>query len=191
MAALELTGGFLLGGLLVLAAFFFVVIFNGLIAMRNNVDKAWANIDVLLKKRLDLIPALVEVVQGYTTYERGVLEDITRIRVSALQAAGVPEKAQGNEAISASLKTIFLLAENYPDLKASGNFLNLQEELSSIEGQIARRREFYNDSVLLYNTRIKTIPGVFVADLIRCKPREYFKVGEEAEKPIEVAIGNR
>jgi LemA protein len=159
--------------------------------MRNNVDKAWANIDVLLKKRLDLIPNLVEIVKDYTIYEKSVLEDVTKIRASALQAEGVIEKAQGSEAVSTLLNTIFILAENYPDLKASDNFLNLQRELSSIENQIAQRREFYNDSVLLYNTKIKTIPGVFVADLTRCTPREYFKVEGNIEKPVDVIIGGR
>lgn len=189
MAALEISGGFIVLGLIIIALFFLIAIYNGLISLRNNIDKAWANIDVLLKKRLDLIPNLVEIVKGYASYERSVLEEITKIRASALQAQGIPEKARGSEAVSTSLGSVFALAENYPDLKASENFLNLQKELTVIETQIAQRREFYNDSVLLYNTNIKTIPGVFVADLLKYGPREYFRVEGDVETPVNVAIG--
>jgi LemA protein len=188
MAALEISGGFIVLGLIIIALFFVIAIYNGLISLRNNIDKAWANIDVLLKKRLDLIPNLVEIVKGYASYERSVLEEITKIRASALQAQGIPEKARGSEAVSTSLGSVFALAENYPDLKASENFLNLQKELTVIETQIAQRREFYNDSVLLYNTNIKTIPGVFVADLLNYGPREYFRVEGDVDTPVKIAI---
>jgi LemA protein len=188
VAALEISGGFIVLGLIIIALFFVIAIYNGLISLRNNIDKAWANIDVLLKKRLDLIPNLVELVKGYASYERSVLEEITKIRASALQAQGIPEKARGSEAVSTSLGSVFALAENYPDLKASENFLNLQKELTVIETQIAQRREFYNDSVLLYNTNIKTIPGVFVADLLKYGPREYFRVDGDVETPLKVSI---
>jgi LemA protein len=188
MAALEISGGFIVLGLIIIALFFVIAIYNGLISLRNNIDKAWANIDVLLKKRLDLIPNLVEIVKGYASYERTVLEEITKIRASALQAQGIPEKARGSEAVSTSLGSVFALAENYPDLKASENFLNLQKELTVIETQIAQRREFYNDSVLLYNTNIKTIPGVFVADLLNYGPREYFRVEGDVDTPVKIAI---
>jgi len=188
MAALEISGGFIVLGLIVIALFFVIAIYNGLISLRNNIDKAWANIDVLLKKRLDLIPNLVEIVKGYATYERSVLEEITKIRASALQAQGIPEKARGSEAVSTSLGSVFALAENYPDLKASANFLELQKELATIETQIAQRREFYNDSVLLYNTNIKTIPGVFVADFLKYTPRDYFRVDGDVETPVKVSI---
>ena len=188
LAALEISSGFISVGIIILVVYFFIVIFNEFVALRNNIDKAWANIDVLLKKRLDLIPNLVEIVKGYTKYERGVLEDITKIRVSALQAAGIPEKARGSEAISASLSSVFALAENYPDLKASDNFLNLQKALTVLETQIALRREFYNDSVMLYNTKIKTIPSVFVAYPLSLRPREYFRVEKDVEMPVKVTI---
>jgi LemA protein len=191
MAALEISGGFIVLGLIVIALFFVIAIYNGLITLRNNIDKAWANIDVLLKKRLDLIPNLVEIVKGYATYERSVLEEITKIRASALLAQGIPEKARGSEAVSTSLGSVFALAENYPDLKASENFLNLQKELATIETQIAQRREFYNDSVLLYNTNIKTIPSVFVADFLKYTPREYFRVDGDVGTPVKVSIETR
>jgi LemA protein len=191
MAALEISGGFIVLGLIVIVLFFVIAIYNGLITVRNNIDKAWANIDVLLKKRLDLIPNLVEIVKGYATYERSVLEEITKIRAAALQAEGIPEKARGSEAVSTSLGSVFALAENYPDLKASENFLNLQKELATIETQIAQRREFYNDSVLLYNTNIKTIPSVFIADFLKYTPREYFRVDGDVETPVKVSIETR
>jgi LemA protein len=180
---------FLVLGLAIIAAFFFVVIFNSLVQMRNNVDKAWANIDVLLKKRLDLIPVLVAIVSGYVKYEQGVLVEITKIRASALQAQNIAEKAEGSRAVSESLKPVFALAENYPDLKASENFLSLQKELTTIENEISLRREFYNDTVLLYNTRLQTIPSRFIADLLRLCPKEYFTVKEPVDKPVAVTIG--
>jgi LemA protein len=191
MAALEISGGFIVLGLLLVAVFIVIAIYNGLITLRNNTDKAWANIDVVLKKRLDLIPNLVEIVRGYASYERSVLEEITKIRASAMQAQGIPEKARGSEAVSASLGSVFALAENYPDLKASENFLSLQRSLSTMETQIAQRREFYNDSVMLYNTNISTIPGVFIADLLKYTPREYFRVDGDVETPVKVSIETR
>jgi LemA protein len=133
----------------------------------------------------------VEIVRGYASYERSVLEEITKIRASAMQAQGIPEKARGSEAVSASLGSVFALAENYPDLKASENFLSLQRSLSTMETQIAQRREFYNDSVLLYNTNISTIPGVFIADLLKYTPREYFRVDGDVETPVKVSIETR
>ena len=188
MAALEISGGFIILGIIVIVLFFAITIYNGLISLRNNIDKAWANIDVLLKKRLDLIPNLVELVKGYATYEQSVLEEITKIRASAMQAQAIPDKAKGSEAISASLGSVFALAENYPNLKASENFLHLQKELATIETQIAQRREFYNDSVLLYNTNIKTIPSVYLADWLRYTPKEYFRVEGDVETPLKITI---
>ncbi|MFA6225289.1 MAG: LemA family protein [Methanoregula sp.] len=191
MAALEISGGFVVIGLLLVAAFIVIAIYNGLISLRNNTDKAWANIDVLLKKRLDLIPNLVEIVRGYASYERSVLEDITKIRASAMQAQGFPEKARGSEAVNASLGSVFALAENYPALEASENVLSLQKSLSTMETQITQRREFYNDSMLLYNTNISTIPGVFIADMLKYTPREYFRVDGDVETPVKVSIETR
>ncbi|MDO9323925.1 MAG: LemA family protein [Methanoregula sp.] len=188
MAALEISGLFVILGIIAIVLFFVITIYNGLISLRNNIDKAWANIDVLLKKRLDLIPNLVELVKGYATYERSVLEEITQIRATAMQAQAIPEKAKGSEAISASLGSVFALAENYPTLKASENFLHLQKELATIETQIAQRREFYNDSVLLYNTNIKTIPSVYLADWLKYTPKEYFRVEGDVETPLKINI---
>ncbi|MFN7990833.1 MAG: LemA family protein [Candidatus Micrarchaeia archaeon] len=180
--------GFFLVIFALLALFYVVSIYNGLINLRNNIDKAWANIDVLLKQRSDLIPNLVETVKGYKKYEKGLLEEITRLRTSMMGAQGPAEKAKANDAISASLKTIFAVAEGYPDLKASENFLELQKQLSSIENQIADRREFYNDSVLLFNTKIHSIPDMVFAGILGFKDKEYFKATEDEKKAVEVKI---
>lgn len=190
ISSLQIAGGFLVAGIILLLLFFMIAIYNSLMQLKNNIDKAWANIDVLLKKRLDLIPTLVDVVKGYTKYEGGVLEEITRIRASALQADQIPDKARGSDAVSASLKSIFVLAENYPDLKASDNFLHLQEEIAAIENQIAQRREFYNDAVLLFNTKLETIPSNAVAFLLRLRPSEYFRVDDRARTPVRISVEN-
>lgn len=189
MAALEAGIGFILFGLVVILLLFLVLIYNGLITLRTNADKAWANIDVLLKKRLDLIPTLVSVVRSYATYEQGVLTEITRIRAAALEARGIAEKARRHEEVSTSIGSVFAIAENYPDLRASEQFLNLQKEIAAVETQIAERREFYNDSVLLFNTRIAAIPGVFLAGPLGFLPREYFRVDGDVATPVNVAIG--
>lgn len=190
MAALAISGGFIIAGLVLIIVFFIIILYNGLITLRNNADKAWANIDVLLKKRLDLIPTLVDVVKSYAAYEQGVLVEVTRIRAAAMQAQGIAEKARRNEEVSTSLGSVFAVAENYPDLKASEQYLNLQKQITTIETQIAQRREFYNDSVLLYNTNISTIPGIFIANQLKFQPREYFRVDGDVETPVKVAINN-
>jgi LemA protein len=174
--------------LALLAAFYLISIYNGLIQLRNNIDKAWANIDVLLKQRSDLIPNLVESVKGYMKYEKDVLEEITRLRTSIMAASGPAEKARSSEAISSALKTIFAVAENYPKLEASQNFLELQKQLAAIENQIADRREFYNDSVLLFNTRIHSLPDAIFAGMLGFRDKEYFKVAEEEKKVAEVKM---
>lgn len=178
--------GFIILVLVFLAAFYAFSVYNGLISLKNNIEKAWANIDVLLKQRTDLIPNLVETVKGYMKYERGVLQQITRLRTQMMGAVTPGEKAGASEAISGALKSIFAVAENYPQLQASQNFLELQKQLSAIENQIADRREFYNDSVLLYNTRIHSLPDLVFASLMGFKDKEYFKVAEAEKAPVNV-----
>lgn len=176
----------ILAGIGLLALFYMVVVYNGLVSLRNNIDKAWANIDVLLKQRSDLVPNLVAAVQGYMKHEKGTLEEITRLRTSILKAAGPAEKAKASEAMSAALKSIFAVSENYPKLEASKNFMELQKQLADIENQIADRREFYNDSVVLYNTRIHSIPDSLVASVLGYRDKEYFRA-TEAEKAVPSA----
>lgn len=185
MAALEICMGFIILVSGLLAAFYAVSVYNGIIRLRNNIDKAWSNIDVLLKQRSDLIPNLVSAVKGYMKHEKGVLTEITRLRTSVLSGSPA-EKANASEKISESLKTLFAVAEDYPKLRASENFLDLQNKLSAIENQIADRREFYNDSVLLFNTRIQVLPDSIVASLLGMKPREYFSAKGAEKKLVEV-----
>ena len=146
-------------GLFVLFGLWFVGVFNGLIRLRNRVDESWAQIDVQLKRRYDLIPNLVNTVKGYATHEKELFENVTKARASAIAAGSVGEQAKAENMLTSTLRSIFAVVENYPDLKANQNFLNLQEELSGTEGRIAYARQFYNDAVRTYNTRIETFPG--------------------------------
>jgi LemA protein len=180
--------GGLLVGLGLLALFYLFTVYNGLVELRNNIDRAWANIDVLLKQRSDLIPNLVECVKGYKKYEKSVLEDLTRMRSSMMSAQSPSAKAKASEALSASLKTVFAVAEGYPQLRASENFMQLQNQLSAMENQIADRREFYNNSVLLFNTRIKSAPDMIIASLLSFKEKEYFKATEDEKKVVTVKM---
>jgi LemA protein len=188
MALLEIVccvGSALVAGVVV---FYVVSIFNGLITLKNNIEKAWANIDVMLKQRSDMIPALVEMVRSYAKYEKGVMENITKIRSQLASAQTPSQKALANEQISSILRSLMVTVENYPNLKASENFLELQKALTAIENQIADRREFYNDSVLLYNTKIKMIPDMVFATLFGFREKEYFKVSEEDKKLVDTKI---
>jgi len=170
-------------------ALYFVAIYNGLVLLSRNIDKAWANIDVLLKQRYDELPKLVKVCEGYMKYERETLEKITAARSACLGAKTVGEASQAEGGLSKSLKTLFAVAENYPDLKANQNFLQLQSRISGLEGQIADRREFYNDSVNNYNIRINQIPDMFVANMLGMKAKELFKALEEERKDVEIKFG--
>ncbi len=168
--------------------FYIVSTYNGLIQLKNNNHKAWANIDVVLKQRSDLIPNLVETVKGYAKYEKNVLEEITKLRTDMMNEVQISKKANISESISANLRSIFAIAENYPKLQASNSFLELQKQLAIMENQIADRREFYNDSILLYNTRIKSFPDTIMAMIFGMKEEEYFKASEEDKKETEVKI---
>jgi LemA protein len=180
--------GFIFVVLGLLALFYVFSVYNGLISLRNNLEKAWANIDVLLKQRTDLIPNLIECVKGYMKHEKGVLTELTALRTSMMSAGTPAEKAKASAGLSASLKSVFAVAENYPKLEASANFLDLQKQLSAIENQIADRREFYNDSVLLFNTRIHSVPDIIFASMMGFKDKEYFKVAEEDKKLVQVKM---
>ncbi len=163
-----------------------VAVYNGLIVVSRNIDKAWANIDVLLKQRHDEIPKLIKVCEGYMQYERSTLEKITAARTACMQAKTVGESSQAEGMLAQSLKTLFAVAENYPDLKANQNFAQLQQRVSYLESQIADRREFYNDSVNTYNIRISEIPDLFVANMLHMQPREFFKIGEDDKKDADI-----
>src|SRR5208282_2896484 len=158
-----------------------VTIFNGLIVLKNDLAKAWANIDILLKQRHDELPKLLDVCKGYMNYERDTLQKITQARSMYQQAVSVDQKAQADQSMTTALRGFFAVAENYPQLKANDNFMRLQGRITELESQIADRREFYNDSANIFNIRIQQMPDTFVASFMRLTPQPMFKV-EEADK---------
>ena len=170
----------------VLLVIAFVVIYNGLVRLRNRIDNAWSQIDVQLKRRYDLIPNLVETVKGYAAHEKETLERVVQARNMAISAQGPHDQAQAENMLSGALKSIFALAEQYPDLKANQNFLNLQEELTSTEDRIAYARQFYNDQVMRLNTLIGSFPSNVIAKLFRFTPREFFEIEEPVRGPAKV-----
>jgi LemA protein len=166
----------------------FFLMYNGLVRLRNNIKKSWANIDVLLKQRSDEVPNLIATVKGYMDHERNTLEALTKARTEVLQATTLSKKAVAHEVISESLKTIFAVAENYPNLKANENFLKLQLRITALENELADRREFYNDSVNIYNIRIHSIPDMIVARMVKYTDEQLFKASEEDKKVVSVHI---
>lgn len=168
-----------------------VILYNGLIRLRNENDRAWANIDVLLKQRHDEIPNLVETVKGYMQHEQRTLLAVTEARTAAVNAASVGQKAVADLRVASALKALFAVAENYPQLKANENFLKLQNRITELEERIADRREFFNDDVNTYNTRIGQIPDVFVASLMGLQRREMFTVSEQDRRQVEVGFQNQ
>jgi LemA protein len=170
----------------VLAALYVIVVFNGLIRRRNRVDSAWAQIDVQLQRRYDLIPNLVESVKGYATHERQLFEDIAKARTTAMAASGVAAQAQAEQQVTGALRGLLAVAEAYPDLKANQNFLALQEELTGTEGRIAYARQFYNDAVQNWNTRLQSFPSSLIANAFHMTAREYFEADDTSRGPVSV-----
>ena len=165
--------------LLIVVALFFGY-YNRIISSSNRIDNAWSQIEVQLKKRADLVPNLVETVKGYAAHEKNAIEMVTKARERMVGAAGVKEKMDASSELTAALKTIFAIAENYPNLKANENFKLLQEQLDGIESKIAYARQFYNDSVLAYNNAITTFPGRWFAKRMgRTEQKPYFEVTEK------------
>jgi len=165
------------------------LLYNGLVRTRNRVDNAWSQIDVQLKRRYDLIPNLVETVKGYAAHERQTLEAVTNARSNAMnaqQGGNLAQQAQAENALSGALKSLFAVAESYPDLKANQNFLQLQEELTSTEDRIAYARQFYNDAVLNYNNKIQVFPRNVLAGTFNFDKRQYFEGDPEATGPVKV-----
>jgi len=162
-------------------AVYLVVAYNGLIRRRNQIENAWSQIDVQLKRRLDLIPNLVETVKGYAAHERETLDAVIQARNAAVAAPDTPAaQAKAEGALTGSLRQLFALGEAYPDLKANQNFLALQEELTATEGRVAYARQYYNDSVLAYNNKIQQFPTVIFARMLKFERREYFETDEAA-----------
>ncbi|MCX7778782.1 MAG: LemA family protein [Patescibacteria group bacterium] len=172
--------------LIFLLIFWLVSIFNSLVVARNRVDEAWSDIEIQLKRRYDLIPNLVETVKGYAGHERELFQKITEARSQALAAKTIREHAEAENFLSSTLKTLFAVAENYPDLKASQNFLELQRELTDTEDKIQAARRFYNSNVRDFNTKIQIFPNNLVAGWLKFTPREFFEIDEEEKEPIKV-----
>ena len=164
-----------------------IAIYNNLVRLRQKVKNSWSQIDVQLQRRFDLIPNLVETVKGYMEHEDKVLTKVAELRTSWANAGSVAEKASLDNELSGALKTIMAVSENYPDLKANQNFSELQQELQNTENKISFSRQFYNDSVTMYNTKLEVIPSNIIASMFNFKPEELFKVeSEEARKNVKV-----
>ncbi len=164
-----------------------IAVFNGLVTLKNRAKEAWSDIDVQLKRRYDLIPNLVETVKGYATHERELFEKVTQARVNAMSAQGAKEKAGAENMLSDTLKSLFAVSENYPDLKASTNFLELQRELSDTEDKIQAARRFYNTNVRDLNIKIESFPANIIANSFGFKQMELFQTASEAERePVSV-----
>ena len=177
--------GFVCIGLLSYTA----MIYNGLVVLKNDIDKAWANIDIVLKQRHDELPKLVDVCKGYMNYERDTLQKIVQARAMYQQAVSVDQKAQADQNAKIAVRGLFAVAENYPDLKANNNFLQLQKRITELENQIADRREFYNDSVNTFNIRIQEFPDTFVAAFMQLTPKPMFKAEESEKAEVPMALG--
>ncbi|HEY2954227.1 MAG TPA: LemA family protein [Candidatus Eisenbacteria bacterium] len=174
--------GFTVVGLVVYG----VSIYNGLIAIKNNIGRSWANIDVLLKQRHDELPKLVKTCEQYMKHERAVFDRLSEARGALMRARSVGERAEAEAMLSRALGGVFAVAEAYPNLKADQSFLQLQSRISQIENQIADRREFYNDTVTTYNTRIQQVPDAIVANWLALGPAELFKVDEVDRRDVEI-----
>ena len=168
---------------------FLISLYNGLITSRNKVDNAWSQIDVQLQRRFDLIPNLVEAVKGYMKHEEGVLTKVTELRSSWANATTVEEKMELDNQLSGALKTIMAVSENYPELKANQNFSELQEELRNTENKISYSRQFYNDSVTMYNTKLQVFPTNIFANMFGFQAKELFRVdSDDARKNVKVSF---
>ena len=176
------------GGLLLLVVIFLIATYNSLVKLKNRVEEAWSDITVQLKRRTDLIPNLVNTVKGYAAHETGVFEKVTEARSAIMNANGVAESAQAENMLEGALKSLFAVAEAYPDLKANQNFLQLQQELVDTEDKIQASRRFYNGGVRDLNTKIETFPVNLVAGMFNFSKREFFEVEDRAsvENPVEV-----
>ncbi len=170
-----------IGGIILLIILWVILAYNSLISLRNRTKEAWSDIDVQLKRRYNLIPNLVDTVKGYASHEKELLEKVTQARAQAINAQTVEEQSQAENALSSTLKSLFAVSENYPDLKASANFLELQRELRDTEDKIQAARRFYNGNVRDLNTKIETFPSSIIASVFSFKKKDFFEIEEEAK----------
>jgi LemA protein len=179
-----MVGGLILLAIIVVAALWVMGTYNGLVRLRNEIENAWAQIDVQLKRRHDLIPNLVETVKGYAKHERETLEKVIQARNAAIGAQGLEQKAQAENVLTGALRQLFALSEAYPDLKANSNFLMLQEELTSTENKIAFSRQYFNDRTMSYNTRTESFPANVIAGMFNFTRKPLFELKDEAERAV-------
>ncbi len=173
-------------GLVIFFLIYIIGTYNGFVVLKTRIQEAFSGIDVQLKRRSDLIPNLVETVKGYAKHEKTVFENVTRARSALLSAETPQEKAKANNQLTGALKTLFAVAESYPELKASSNFQELQRQLEDTEDKIAYSRQFYNSNVLDYNTKVKVFPSNIIANIFNFKAEEFFQTDEEERKKVEV-----
>lgn len=184
--------GFLIGiivlvAIIVIIIIIFIGLYNSIVSLRNKVDNAWFQIDVQLRKRYDLIPNLVETVKGYAAHEKETLESVISARQMGIKADSVEDHSKAENMITSTLKSLFAVAENYPNLKADQHFIKLMEELQGVEGNIAFARQFYNDMVMQFNTKIQTFPGNLFAGMFNFKIKDYFVIEESAARePVKI-----
>jgi LemA protein len=181
--------GWIAIGVIVLLIFWLIAMYNRLVQLRNRIDAAWSQIDVQLKRRYDLIPNLVETVKGYAAHERETLEAVTKARQQAVNAEGIEDQAKAENFLTQTLRSLFAVAEQYPDLKANQNFLALQEELAGTEGRIAFSRQFYNEQVLSYDNAIEVFPTNIMAGAFGFKEKPYFETEEASRAAVKVDFG--
>lgn len=177
---------FLTIGILIILAIVFFSYYNRFVVLKNRIDNSLSQIDVQLKRRADLIPNLIESVKGYAKHEKAAIKEVTEARKALVNAKGFENRIKADEKLESALKTIFAIAEGYPDLKANQNFLELQRELSTTEDRVAYARQSYNDSILTYNNLCKTFPGLFFAKLYKREPLKYLEIAESEKKNIKV-----
>lgn len=180
-------GAWIILGILGLIVLWAIVTFNRMIVLRNRIDNAWSQVDVQLRRRYDLIPNLVEIVKGYAAHERETFEEVTKARQAGIDARTVEDQAQAENLITGALRRLFAVAEAYPQLRATENFMHLQEELAGTESKIAYARQFYNDSALTYHNLIQSLPPRIIANMGGFKARDYFEIEDpEARGPVKV-----
>lgn len=184
MLELLLLGLIVLGVLGIAGLFFYY--YNRIVVLGNRIDNAWSQIDVQLTKRADLVPNLMETVQAYMKHEQKVFREVTEARAGMMNAKTVEDRAKAGNMLEGTLKTLFAVAENYPELKANQNFMRMQEDLTDIENKIAYTRQFYNDSVLFYNNMVTTIPAMWIAGMMSRKSRPYLEAPAEKREPVKV-----
>jgi LemA protein len=173
-------------GVVIVAVLYILGIYNSLINLKNRIKEAFSSIDIQLKRRADLIPNIVETVKGYAKHEKEVFENVTQARANMLSAKTTDEKVKANNMLTESLKSVFAVAEAYPELKASENFKDLQRQLEDTEDKVSYSRQFYNSNVLEYNTKIKVVPNVFIAAMMGFKEEPFFEANEEDRKKVDV-----